>query len=177
MEKPNNKVQKEEIDDFAKALLDKKTDMAIYAKQSDAIDKTTEKNEDERKAAEQTLSSALDMLRKERGQSTIAEEEQRFYYNQLQEEEDDDFTTSSIEELKTQSFDVNTVAKALHEYDQDQTVRTKLKIDLNKSNAKGVSHVDKEKRKACQKEKIKKEDRYYFRSVCFICSLSWRLCI
>ena len=77
MEKPNNKVQKEEIDDFAKALLDKKTDMAIYANRSDTIDQTKEKNEDERKAAEQTLSSALDMLRKERGQSTIAEEEQR----------------------------------------------------------------------------------------------------
>lgn len=157
MEKPNNKVQKEEIDDFAKALLDKKTDMAIYAKQSDAIDKTTEKNEDERKAAEQTLSSALDMLRKERGQSTIAEEEQRFYYNQLQEEEDDDFTTSSIEELKTQSFDVNTVAKALHEYDQDQTVRTKLKIDLNKSNAKGVSHATKKKEKPAKKKRSKKK--------------------
>lgn len=157
MEKPNNKVQKEEIDDFAKALLDKKTDMAIYAKQSDAIDKTTEKNEDERKAAEQTLSSALDMLRKERGQSTIAEEEQRFYYNQLQEEEDDDFTTSSIEELKTQSFDVNTVAKALHEYDQDQTVRTKLKIDLNKSNAKGVSHATKKKEKPTKKKRSKKK--------------------
>ena len=43
MEKPNNKVQKEEIDDFAKALLDKKTDMAIYANRSDTIDKTKRK--------------------------------------------------------------------------------------------------------------------------------------
>ena len=152
MEKPNNKVQKEEIDDFAKALLDKKTDMAIYANRSDTIDQTKEKNEDERKAAEQTLSSALDMLRKERGQSTIAEEEQRFYYNQLQ-EEDDDFTTSSIEELKTQSFDVNTVAKALHEYDQDQTIRTKLKVDLNKSNAKGVPHTTRKKEKPVKKKR------------------------
>ena len=156
MEKPNNKVQKEEIDDFAKALLDKKTDMAIYANRSDTIDKTKEKSEDERKAAEQTLSSALDMLRKERGQSTIAEEEQRFYYNQLQ-EEDDDFTTSSIEELKTQSFDVNTVAKALHEYDQDQTIRTKLKVDLNKSNAKGVPHTTKKKEKPVKKKRSKKK--------------------
>ena len=156
MEKPNNKVQKEEIDDFAKALLDKKTDMAIYANRSDTIDKTKEKNEDERKAAEQTLSSALDMLRKERGQSTIAEEEQRFYYNQLQ-EEDDDFTTSSIEELKTQSFDVNTVAKALHEYDQDQTIRTKLKVDLNKSNAKGVPHTTRKKEKPVKKKRSKKK--------------------
>ena len=130
MEKPNNKVQKEEIDDFAKALLDKKTDMAIYANRSDTIDQTKEKNEDERKAAEQTLSSALDMLRKERGQSTIAEEEQRFYYNQLQ-EEDDDFTTSSIEELKTQSFD--------------------------KSNAKGVPHTTRKKEKPVKKKRSKKK--------------------
>ena len=96
------------------------------------------------------------MLRKERGQSTIAEEEQRFYYNQLQ-EEDDDFTTSSIEELKTQSFDVNTVAKALHEYDQDQTIRTKLKVDLNKSNAKGVPHTTKKKEKPVKKKRSKKK--------------------
>lgn len=157
MKKSNEKVQKEEIDDFAKALLDKKTDMAIYAQKSDRIDETKDLKEDERKAAEQTLSSALDMLRKERGQSTIAEEEQQFYYSRLTETEDidDDFTTSSIEELKTQSFDVNTVAKALQDYDQDQEIKTKLKVDLNKSNAKGISH-DKNKAKGKSAKKSKK---------------------
>lgn len=155
MEKPNNKVQKEEIDDFAKALLDKKTDMAIYAKTSESIDTSQKNDNEERKAAEQTLSSALDMLRKERGQSTIAEEEQKFYYSQLSETDDldDDFTTSSIEDLKTQSFDVNTVARALQDYDQDQEIRTKLKIDLNKSNAKGVRHEKKNENKPVRKKK------------------------
>ena len=101
-------------------------------------------------------------MRKERGQSTIAEEEKRFYYSQLEEndgweEEDDDFTTSSIEDLKTQSFDVESVAKALSDYDQNQEVKAKLKVDLNKSNAKGIAHKEEEKPK--KKSRSKKKSR------------------
>ena len=63
------------IDAYSKALLDKKTEY------NDELKKPKEEKEmsdAERKQAEKTLSSALDMLRRERGQKTIAEEE-RFY--------------------------------------------------------------------------------------------------
>ena len=120
------KAKRDEIDDFAKALLDKKTDMAIYHSESHGETEETDPAQD-RKAAEETLSSALDMLRMERGQSTIEEEEKQYYYSRLTEDDDfddEDFTTSSIEELKTQSFDVNQVTQALHEYDQDRELKT-----------------------------------------------------
>lgn len=162
MDKKNQQPKKGEIDDFAKALLNKKTDMAIYADEQKKEDADEDQSVIDRKEAEQTLSSALDLLRKERGQSTIAEEEKRFYYSQLEEndgweEEDDDFTTSSIEDLKTQSFDVESVAKALSDYDQNQEVKAKLKVDLNKSNAKGIAHKEEEKPK--KKSRSKKKSR------------------
>lgn len=151
------KAKRDEIDDFAKALLDKKTDMAIYNSESHGETEETDPAQD-RKAAEETLSSALDMLRMERGQSTIEEEEKQYYYSRLTEDDDfddEDFTTSSIEELKTQSFDVNQVTQALHEYDQDREVKTKLKVDMNKSNATGVAHDSKQEQKASKKKKSK----------------------
>lgn len=151
------KAKRDEIDDFAKALLDKKTDMAIYNSESHGETEETDPAQD-RKAAEETLSSALDMLRMERGQSTIEEEEKQYYYSRLTEDDDfddEDFTTSSIEELKTQSFDVNQVTQALHEYDQDREVKTKLKVDMNKSNAAGFSHDSKQEQKAAKKKKSK----------------------
>lgn len=162
MDKKNQQPKKGEIDDFAKALLNKKTDMAIYADEQKKEDADEDQSVIDRKEAEQTLSSALDLLRKERGQSTIAEEEKRFYYSQLEEndgweEEDDDFTTSSIEDLKTQSFDVESVAKALSDYDQNQEVKAKLKVDLNKSNAKGIAHKEEEKPR--KKSRSKKKSR------------------
>lgn len=162
MDKKNQQPKKGEIDDFAKALLNKKTDMAIYADEQKKEDADEDQSVIDRKEAEQTLSSALDLLRKERGQSTIAEEEKRFYYSQLEEndgweEEDDDFTTSSIEDLKTQSFDVESVAKALSDYDQNQEVKAKLKVDLNKFNAKGIAHKEEEKPK--KKSRSKKKSR------------------
>lgn len=162
MDKKNQQPKKGEIDDFAKALLNKKTDMAIYADEQKKEDADEDQSVIDRKEAEQTLSSALDLLRKERGQSTIAEEEKRFYYSQLEEndgweEEDDDFTTSSIEDLKTQSFDVESVAKALSDYDQNQEVKAKLKVDLNKSNAKGIAHKEEEKPK--KKSRSRKKSR------------------
>ena len=67
------KQQYEEIDDFAKALLEKKTEMAIYKDLENEQPKVT--SELERLKKEETMSSALDMLRKERGQKSIQQEE------------------------------------------------------------------------------------------------------
>ena len=69
------------IDAYSKALLDKKTEYNDELKKPKEVHQMSEA---ERRQAEKTMSSALDMLRKERGQKTIAEEEQ-FY----QEHKDD----------------------------------------------------------------------------------------
>ena len=71
------KQQYEEIDDFAKALLEKKTEMAIYKDLENEQPKVT--SELERLKKEETMSSALDMLRKERGQKSIQQEELEYF--------------------------------------------------------------------------------------------------
>ena len=83
------------IDAYSKALLDKKTEYNEELKKPKEVHQMSEA---ERRQAERTMSSALDMLRKERGQKTIAEEEQ-FYqeHKEALKDMDDDFTTSSIE--------------------------------------------------------------------------------
>ena len=58
------------IDAYSKALLDKKTEYNDELKKPKEVHQMSEA---ERRQAEKTMSSALDMLRKERGQKTIAE--------------------------------------------------------------------------------------------------------
>lgn len=83
------------IDAYSKALLDKKTEYNEELKKPKKVHQMTEA---ERRLAEKTMSSALDMLRKERGQKTIAEEERLYEENKADlQHMDDDFTTSSIE--------------------------------------------------------------------------------
>ena len=83
------------IDAYSKALLDKKTEYNEELKKPKEVHQMTEA---ERRMAEKTMSSALDMLRKERGQKTIAEEERFYEENKADlQHMDDDFTTSSIE--------------------------------------------------------------------------------
>ena len=83
------------IDAYSKALLDKKTEYNEELKKPKEVHQMTE---DERRLAEKTMSSALDMLRKERGQKTIAEEERLYEENKVDSQHmEDDFTTSSIE--------------------------------------------------------------------------------
>lgn len=94
-----------DIDDFAKALLDKKTEMAIYAETAAVTD--TENTEiaqkiKEQKEAEGTMADALDELRRERGQLPIDQEEENFAWSRGVSFEDrfqmdsDDFTTESL---------------------------------------------------------------------------------
>ena len=56
------------IDAYSKALLDKKTEYNEELKKPKEVHQMTE---DERRLAEKTMSSALDMLRKERGQKQL----------------------------------------------------------------------------------------------------------
>ena len=84
MDKKNDKNQKvenlDEIDDFAKALLNKKTEMVLFPEDEDVTSQSLDRSQ--RKAAEESMSSALDLLRKERGQVSIEEEEEAYVYDQ-----------------------------------------------------------------------------------------------
>ena len=111
------------IDAYSKALLDKKTEYNDELKKPKEVHQMSEA---ERRQAEKTTSSALDMLRKEHGQKTIAEEEQ-FYQEHKDDLKDmeDDFTTSSIE--KEQSNEALDLVHAMlqdmsNEGDEDEEV-------------------------------------------------------
>ena len=84
-----------DVDAYSKALLDKKEE---YNKEEKMPEKPHTMSPEERRQAEKTMSSALDMLRKERGQKTIAEEE-KFYEEHKDDlkDLDDEVTTSAIE--------------------------------------------------------------------------------
>lgn len=142
------------IDAYSKALLDKKTEY------NDELKKPKEEKEmsdAERKQAEKTLSSALDMLRRERGQKTIAEEE-RFYQEHKDDlkDTDEDFTTSSLE--KGQSNEALDLVHAMlqdmsnDEEDEDEDVAPVAKEERPKK-------PKKKKEKSEKKEKVEKKEK------------------
>lgn len=146
-----NSASKEEIDDFAQALLDKKTEMALF--------KNMPKEEElqdvsERKQAERQLSSALDMLRKERGQLPIEEEERRYTFQRSLDdaeiEEEEDFTTYSLGKDDLMNASLKNIHDAL---DGDVEVEIESK-SIQEENAK--KEIEKEPKK--KKEKLKKVD-------------------
>lgn len=90
-----------EIDEFTKRLLNKKTEFALYPDDGDEKpEETAPMSEEERLEAEHTLSNALDELRKQRGQVPIEDEEDEFAWEQIHFEDrfkgGDDFTTESL---------------------------------------------------------------------------------
>ena len=131
------------IDAYSKALLDKKTEYNDELKKPKEVHQMSEA---ERRQAEKTMSSALDMLRKERGQKTIAEEEQ-FYQEHKDDlkDMDDDFTTSSIE--KEQS---NEALDLVHAMLQDMS---------NEDDEDEEVVIQKEKKPQEKKEKKDKEEK------------------
>lgn len=104
MNETNKKIDNNEIDDFARALLEKKTEVKLY--KDVEVEETDESNTPEhRKQIEDEMSSALDRLRQERGQKTIAQEEREYKLaldkkqkvdETLEEIIEEDFTTSTI---------------------------------------------------------------------------------
>ena len=110
--------------------------------------------EDERRLAEKTMSSALDMLRKERGQKTIAEEERLYEENKVDSQHmEDDFTTSSIEnEQSSDALDlVHTMLQDMSN-DDDELLPSQVK-KLKETKEK------KEKKEKPKKEKSEKEEK------------------
>lgn len=140
------------IDAYSKALLDKKTEYNEELKKPKEIHQMTEA---ERRLAEKTMSSALDMLRKERGQKTIAEEERLYEENKVDSQHmEDDFTTSSIEnEQSNDALDlVHTMLQDMSNDDDDELLPSQVK-KLKETKEK------KEKKEKPKKEKSEKEEK------------------
>lgn len=139
------------IDAYSKALLDKKTEYNEEMKKPKEVHQMTEA---ERRMAEKTMSSALDMLRKERGQKTIAEEERLYEENKADlQHMDDDFTTSSIEnEQSNDALDlVHTMLQDMSN-DDDELLPSQVK-KLKEIKEK------KERKEKPKKEKSEKEEK------------------
>ena len=137
------------IDAYSKALLDKKTEYNEELKKPKEVHQMTEA---ERRLAEKTMSSALDMLRKERGQKTIAEEERLYEENKVDSQNmEDDFTTSSIEnEQSNDALDlVHTMLQDMSNDDDDELLPSQVK-KLKET---------KEKKEKPKKEKSEKEEK------------------
>lgn len=138
------------IDAYSKALLDKKTEYNEEMKKPKEVHQMTEA---ERRMAEKTMSSALDMLRKERGQKTIAEEERLYEENKVDSQHmEDDFTTSSIEnEQSSDALDlVHTMLQDMSN-DDDELLPSQVKKLKEK-------HEKKEKKEKKEKPKKEKEE-------------------
>lgn len=70
----------DELDAFARALLNRKTEMRIF-RDENSDEMEIGFSDDERQAAEKSMSQALDTLRRSRGQKTIEEEETAFWFD------------------------------------------------------------------------------------------------
>lgn len=143
------------IDAYSKALLDKKTEYNEELKKPKEVHQMTEA---ERRLAEKTMSSALDMLRKERGQKTIAEEERLYEENKVDSQHmEDDFTTSSIEnEQSSDALDlVHTMLQDMSN-DDDELLPSQVK-KLKEKQEKKEKKEKKEKPKKEKKEEPKKK--------------------
>lgn len=143
------------IDAYSKALLDKKTEYNEELKKPKTVH---EMSDEERKQAEKTMSSALDMLRKERGQKTIAEEEQ-FYEDQKTNlvGTDDDFTTSSIESEQSNDA-LNLVHAMLQDMsNDDQEADNKSVVEEKKKETKEKKKTKEPKKKNDSKKPKKKK--------------------
>ena len=139
------------IDAYSKALLDKKTEYNEELKKPKEVHQMTEA---ERRLAEKTMSSALDMLRKERGQKTIAEEERLYEENKVDSQHmEDDFTTSSIEnEQSSDALDlVHTMLQDMSN-DDDELLPSQVK-KLKEKQEKKEKKEKKEKEEKPKKEK------------------------
>lgn len=141
------------IDAYSKALLDKKTEYNEELKKPKEVHQMSEA---ERRQAERTMSSALDMLRKERGQKTIAEEEQ-FYqeHKEALKDMDDDFTTSSIEkEQSNEALDlVHAMLQDMSNDGDDQEEEVVVKKEKKQKEKKEKKPKEKKSKNKQVKEK------------------------
>lgn len=132
------------IDAFSQALLNKKTE---YNEEINTPDKPSQMSPEERRQAEKTMSSALDMLRKERGQKTISEEEE-FYekHKEVLAKVEDDFTTSSIEQEQSNEGALDLVHAMLQDMSNEEDEQEKEQPKKKKEPVKKESSKKKKKK-------------------------------
>ena len=133
------------IDAFSQALLDKKTE---YNEEIHTPNQPSQMSLEERRQAEKTMSSALDMLRKERGQKTISEEEE-FYEKHKEDliEKEDDFTTSSIEQEQSNDGALDLVHAMLQNMSNEEEVKEEKEQPKKKKEPVKKESSKKEKKK------------------------------
>lgn len=148
-----------DVDAYSKALLDKKEE---YNKEEKTIEKPHTMSPEERRQAEKTMSSALDMLRKERGQKTIAEEE-KFYEEHKDDlkDLDDEVTTSAIEKEQPNEA-LNLVHAMLQDMSNEEDSDSMPEVEelekpvKKEKKAKAKSKPKKEKKEPKPKKSMKK---------------------
>lgn len=147
--KKGKRVKKDEIDDYAKALLYKKTEMALYPDDKSDAKKIKSLSQEELSNAEESLSSALDLLRLERGQLPIEEEEKQFSSRQETGSENDlDFTTSSIH---LDPLSNNATLESIY-----TSIEEEEKKPIQEEKAKKLKKVSSKKKKVVAPKKEKK---------------------
>lgn len=157
--RPNRGIEYVNEDDVAKALLNKRTEVALYKDVDTKKEEQRPMTQTEYRQAEESMSSALDMLRKERGQKTIEQEEIEYNFNQKLNEFDlfDDLTSDSV----TTQMNLAMVHKALEKDESEEDLDTdtdlhddkkklrngllKKRSKTSKKKAKSVSKTDKHK--------------------------------
>lgn len=115
---PNN-----EIDDFTRALLDKKTELALFPDSDDDI--TTSSiggimDEEQKKNAESTMLSALDQLRAARGQIPIEEEESFFASEDVFDETPYDIPVDPVTDPDSPAEEKNTSGKTREQIQREK---------------------------------------------------------
>ena len=148
-------IQDIDEEDVAKALLNKRTEVALYKETKTNQTKEAPMTQSQRQQAEQTLSSALDVLRQERGQKTIGEEEVEYSFNEQLNRFDDlvgDVTSKNFMDDIDPSL--NIVHQALEESSQEKEDETPAEKVLSFTKKKKKSN----KKKKGDTQKIKKED-------------------
>ena len=164
----NQKVEDtEDLDAFAKALLNKKTEMALFAEEEEMTSQSLDNKQ--RKAAEETMSSALDLLRKERGQVSIEEEEEAYVYDQNK----DLFDTSNIGKNVTfesifNSMDSQAAQKLKEEQEKEKEQEEALQEEENPKKKKGKKEK-KEKSKPVSSKEVKKQKQKRYAIAAAIC--------
>lgn len=176
-ESANSQLPDNEIDDFTRALLNKKTEMALWPDEEPV--KEPEKpvlSEKERQEAEKEMISALDQLRVERGQQPIEVEEAEYEWDQLgdvpySDDDDDDFTTESLSELKTGLNDpmetdaLQHVLDEVHEETKAKQAAQNQKKSSSSRKKKKKNHSAKTSGKSSSSQQKEEENRLFDESL------------
>lgn len=156
-----------EIDEFTKALLDKKTEMALYTEVMNTPDEPEPEavSIQERKEAEGTMADALDELRRERGQVPIDQEEEDFAWSQTVKFEDrfadtgDDFTTESLfHSISSQDSEPSVSEYALADKESHIERPEKRPVTKKKTKSRAARNKAKAEQEAAQKQAAQKAE-------------------